>query len=93
MIQGKDKAFATSPGVGMPECVCSRCGSRIKKGEAPLRILSERIPPDMPFNLKGVEYRYCEQCYLGIKYFLCYLRDFGVCDEQCAVCKDQENHI
>lgn len=62
-----DKVFETSPEVGYPDCICSRCGKIITESSEDVPII--RV---MPINEDaygfskdiegGTEYRYCKTC-------------------------------
>lgn len=83
-----DKAFADSPDTGLKQCVCSRCGCQIQEFEHPIRIWTTNGKGKVDQN--SLEYRYCQECTTGIKYFYC--EDdmaFGMkCQKQCESCKD-----
>lgn len=49
-----DKEFKDSPDTGRPECICSRCGNKIKEHEFALRIFTGKK--------RNTEYRYCGGC-------------------------------
>ncbi len=54
-----DTRFTTSPAIGEPDCLCSRCGKLIEEGEVPIRAW----PAD-----SETEYRYHPAC-LGFTMF------------------------
>lgn len=84
-----DKLFDDSPDTGMKECICSRCGSRIQELETCIRITTTNKKGKVDKNSK--EYRYCEFCMSGVKYFHCQYDEVfssGRCDKQCDDCKD-----
>ncbi len=77
-----DKLFDDSPDAGMPECVCSRCGSKILEGEIAIRAYHKK---------ENKEWRFCEFCVTGEKYFFCvneFELDMPRCKQQCAECVD-----
>lgn len=54
-----DRRFTDSPDVGLPECICSRCGKPIGEDEVPIRVW----PADQSY-----EYRFHPAC-LGFQTF------------------------
>jgi hypothetical protein len=82
-----DKLFADSPDTGRPTCLCSRCGAQIQEGEMPIRLTTTNRKGKVTPASK--EYRYCEGCTTGIKYFFCEpSQETGYkCSKQCEECK------
>ncbi len=60
-----DRFFHSSPDAGHWRCICSRCGSKIKGNEVPVRCYT--------LNKNGIidkyskEYRFCETCQTNTK--------------------------
>jgi hypothetical protein len=82
-----DTCFKYSPDAGTPECICSRCGNRIQAGEMPIRLTTTNKKGKVDKN--SMEYRYCEECMTGKKFFACQMDiEFASrCDRQCEDCK------
>jgi hypothetical protein len=85
-----DKAFDISPDNGHPLCICSRCSSRIQEMETCIRLFT--TDGNGQVTEESLEYRYCEQCVFGKKFFNCQMDiEFGSrCEEQCEECKREE---
>lgn len=84
-----DKLFEDSPDCGHPDCICSRCGSRIQEYEMPIRLTTTNEKGEVDKDSK--EYRFCEFCTTGVKYFFCdsEAETFYRCQQQCDNCKKQ----
>lgn len=82
-----DISFKYSPSTGTPECICSRCGAQIEEGEMPIRVTTTNDKGKVDKN--SMEYRFCELCTTGKKYFACDMdRQFASrCDKQCEECQ------
>lgn len=63
-VLATDKLFSDSPGAGMEDCTCSRCGGMIQEEELPYRVFVRSREGKPPTN----EYRYCEKCWSGREY-------------------------
>lgn len=83
-----DEVFDISPDTGHPLCICSRCKSRIQELETCIRVLTTNDKGEVDENSK--EYRYCEQCTTGVKYFFCDNENgefiMERCSKQCDAC-------
>lgn len=86
-IRPTDKAFDKSPDAGDPDCVCSRCGNQIQEGEFPIRFFTTNNAGEV--DESSMEYRLCEYCTTGEKYFRCegYEETEYKCRKQCNDCK------
>lgn len=82
-----DTVFDDSPDTGHPTCICSRCSQRIQEEEMAIRVWTKNEHGEMDEESK--EYRYCELCMTGKKYFKCEKEGetFYRCDQQCEECK------
>lgn len=70
-----DKLFKDSPNAGDVNCICSRCGEKIKEREVPVRCWETDEKGDVTKDSR--EYRYCTACQqkAGIKHSEQYLYD------------------
>lgn len=59
-----DTNFRYSPDTGHPDCICSRCGARIREHEFALRMWATNERDAMDEHSR--EYRYCEKCQAGM---------------------------
>lgn len=86
----RDIFFDDSPETGSRECLCSRCAEQIQEGEMAIRVWTTNKKGKV--DKKSKEYRYCEMCTTGKKYFYCKSNDaFGyVCNDQCEECKNSQ---
>jgi hypothetical protein len=82
-----DKLFDDSPDTGHKDCICSRCAAQIQNNEHAMRVWTTNNSDRVDENSQ--EYRYCELCMTGKKYFNCetFLEMGFKCDEQCEHCK------
>lgn len=87
-IRPTDKVFDDSADTGSSDCLCNRCGNLIMDEEMPVRLYTTNEAGKVNENSK--EYRFCEYCTTGKKYFKCETFDeMGFCcDDQCNHCKN-----
>lgn len=87
-----DRAFDNSPDTGHRDCKCSRCGQKIQEHETAIRVWPP--PADQRGQKITLEYRYCELCMTGKKYFYC--KDYRFtsyqCRKQCQECQSETNN-
>lgn len=76
-----DRLFMDSPDTGRPDCLCSRCNVKIQEDETAIRVFVNKG--------KDGEYRFCEFCMSGERYFFCdaYGEMRYKCSKQCWDCK------
>ena len=83
-----DTQFKYSLPAGHPECFCSRCGTGIQEFETAIRLTTTNAKGQVDKN--SMEYRYCEECMSGKKFFRCEMDlEYGSrCKIQCEECKN-----
>jgi hypothetical protein len=83
-----DTLFKDSPDAGSKACICSRCGAMIQQHEMAIRCWTTNKKGKVDKNSQ--EYRYCELCMTGKKFFNCrmYMEYYHKCEAQCQDCKN-----